>query len=183
MINSRKFQVVYKYPKWAKTTQLTNLGICLVGDCLLCTMHGKSPLNYNLGEYVWNFFQASNKQIQQKTIILPSKCTAVAPGKFTNPNRKVSEISIIFRGELLNFRAVLLIQQYELLCIKVRISSITGGKVKLSLDHFHKESPMIPTKVKFTTSLLASRGAARPHLSNMQQKIQHFVGPVGPYQL
>ena len=26
--------------------------------------HGKSPSNYHLGEYFWNFFQASNKQIQ-----------------------------------------------------------------------------------------------------------------------
>ena len=38
----------------------------------------------------------------------------------------------MFRGELLNFRGVLFIQEYELLCIKVRISSITGGKIKLS---------------------------------------------------
>ena len=41
------------------------LVFCLVGDFLRILPWEIAIIHHHLGEYVWNFFQASNKQIQE----------------------------------------------------------------------------------------------------------------------
>ena len=65
MVNAGKYIIHGSYGYDSDVT--TSMSLDLFDVIFLAFYHGKSPVNHNLGEYVWNFFHASKvTQIQSE---------------------------------------------------------------------------------------------------------------------